>query len=137
MIQSFKTLSDSVSIDINAPAGTTYTLGSSTVTMIDPYTEYIAILKECFDFDALRAFLSSKPKFSMLFDGMHGAGGPFAQRVLVDELGLPEVRRSCFVTWYIISTIANICVVLEFLVTVRSTPRFWRMSSGSKSYLCR
>ena len=28
----------------------------------------------------------------MLFDGMHGAGGIFAKRVLVDELGLPEVR---------------------------------------------
>ena len=27
----------------------------------------------------------------MLFDGMHGAGGIFAKRVLVEELGLPEV----------------------------------------------
>lgn len=98
VIESFKTLSESVDIDINAPVGTTYNLGSSTVTMIDPYTEYVSILKECFDFDALRAFLSSQPKFSMLFDGMHGAGGPFAKRVLVDELGLPEVCCLFFTT---------------------------------------
>jgi len=26
----------------------------------------------------------------MVFDGMHGAGGPFARRVLVEELGLPK-----------------------------------------------
>ena len=91
LIQSFKTLSISIDIDINAPAGTTYNIGLSTVKIIDPYTEYISILKECFDFDALSQFLSSCPQFTMLFDGMHGAGGPFAKRVLVDELGLPEV----------------------------------------------
>jgi phosphoglucomutase len=28
---------------------------------------------------------------SIAYDGMHGAGGPFAKRVLVEELGLPEV----------------------------------------------
>jgi phosphoglucomutase len=92
VIQSYKTLSETIEIDINAPVGTIYTLSTSSVTMIDPYTEYVSILKECFDFDALSQFLSSQPKFSMLFDGMHGAGGPFAKRVLVDELGLPEVR---------------------------------------------
>jgi phosphoglucomutase len=91
IIDSFKTISDTVEIDINAPVGTSYTLGSSTVTIIDPYTEYVSILKECFDFDDLRNFLSSHPNFSMLFDGMHGAGGPFAKRVLVEELGLSEV----------------------------------------------
>ena len=97
-------------IDINAPVGTTYVLGSSTVTMIDPYTEYVSILKECFDFDALRTFLSSQPKFSMLFDGMHGAGGPFAKRVLVEELGLPKVCR--FAPWY--SSNVHICSHIFF-----------------------
>ena len=32
----------------------------------------------------------------MVFDGMHGAGGKFAQRVLVEELGLPEVGLVCY-----------------------------------------
>jgi phosphoglucomutase len=91
IIQSYKTLSNAIEIDLNAPVGTAFSLSSSTVTIIDPFAEYVSILKECFDFDALAKFMSSHPQFSMLFDGMHGAGGPFAKRVLVDELGLPEV----------------------------------------------
>jgi phosphoglucomutase len=124
VIESFKTISDSVDIDINAPVGTTYTLGSSTVTMIDPYTEYVSILKECFDFDALRAFLVSQPKFSMLFDGMHGAGGPFAKRVLVDELGLPEVccvtSGSCTNT-NVSNNFSMLLLYLEFIAAMRSS----------------
>lgn len=91
-LESFKIVSDDMAIDVGSPAGTTYQLTeSSTVTMIDPYENYIAVLKECFDFEKLKTFIAEKPEFSILFDGMHGAGGPFAQRVLVNELGVPEV----------------------------------------------
>lgn len=91
-INSFKTLEDSDDIDLNAPAGTVYDLTStSKVTTIDPFEEYVTVLKQCFDFNALQEF-ANRPDFSLLFDGMHGAGGPFARRVLIDELGLPEVR---------------------------------------------
>ena len=78
-------------IDIDAAAGTTFSISSSTVTIIDPFAEYLVVLKESFDFDAIREF-SKRPDFSILFDGMHGAGGPFAQRILVEELGFPEVN---------------------------------------------
>lgn len=64
---------------------------TSTVTIIDPFEDYVAVLKSCFDFPALSEF-AKRPGFSLVFDGMHGAGGPFARRVLVEELGLPEVR---------------------------------------------
>lgn len=78
-------------IDLDADAGTTFSLTStSSVTIIDPFAEYVDVLKSCFDFDDMRAF-SKRPDFSILFDGMHGAGGPFAQRVLVEELGFPQV----------------------------------------------
>jgi phosphoglucomutase len=78
-------------MDLHAPPGTTYPLTpTSTVTIIDPFEEYVTVLKSCFDFDALRKF-AQRPEFSLLFDGMHGAGGPFARRVLVEELGLSEV----------------------------------------------
>ena len=63
------------------------------MTIIDPFEEYVAVLKTCFDFDALRDF-AKRPEFSLIFDGMHGAGGPFARRVLIEELGLPKVRRN-------------------------------------------
>jgi phosphoglucomutase len=63
------------------------------VTIIDPFEDYVSTLKSCFDFDALKNF-AKRPGFSILFDGMHGAGGPFAKKVLIEELGLPEVRPS-------------------------------------------
>jgi phosphoglucomutase len=93
-IQSFKTLDDDSSpVDLDAPIGTTLALtSSSTVTIIDQFHEYITVLKSCFDFDKLRTF-AKHPSFQLLFDGMHGAGGPFAERVLVQELGLDKVRR--------------------------------------------
>jgi len=89
-ISSYKTLSNLVDIDLSAPVGTQYALTpTSTVTIIDPYRNYLEALKSCFDFDRLREF-GKRPGFSMMFDGMHGAGGIFAKRVLVEELGLPE-----------------------------------------------
>ena len=93
-ISSFKTVEGSSDIDLNADVGTEYSLSpTSTVTIIDPFEEYLDVLKSCFDFEALKEF-SKRPDFSILFDGMHGAGGPFARRVLVDELGFPEVSIS-------------------------------------------
>mmetsp|Transcript_12028 Transcript_12028/g.18455 ORF Transcript_12028/g.18455 Transcript_12028/m.18455 type:complete len:644 (+) Transcript_12028:97-2028(+) len=89
-IQSFKTVEGFDDINLDASVGTTYQLtDASTVTIIDPFREYLSTLKECFDFDSLKEF-AKRPGFSILYDGMHGAGGPFARRVLVEELGLPE-----------------------------------------------
>jgi phosphoglucomutase len=96
-IHSFKILdgASESDLDLNAPIGTVYQLTpSSTVTIIDPYSDYIAVLKECFDFGALKNFIQKRPDFRMIFDGMHGAGGPFARKILAEELGLPEVRGS-------------------------------------------
>jgi phosphoglucomutase len=89
-INSFKTLEGVDDVDINALPGMVHELTEvSSVVIIDPFTEYVTVLKQCFDFSALREFCQ-RPDFTMLFDGMHGAGGPFARRVLVEELGLPE-----------------------------------------------
>ena len=44
---------------------------------------------------------TKRPGFSLLFDAMHGAGGPFARKVFLEELGLPEVSSKslyCFGT---------------------------------------
>ena len=93
-LESFQSLEDYKDIDLSADAGTVYQLtDTSSVTIIDPFEEYLATLKSCFDFDALKTFCQ-RPEFSILYDGMHGAGGPFARKVLVEELGLSEVRTS-------------------------------------------
>jgi phosphoglucomutase len=93
-IKSFKTVENANEIDLNADVGTKVSItDASMVTIIDPFETYVETLKECFDFEKLKNF-GQRKEFSILFDGMHGAGGPFAKRVLVDELGLPEVRRT-------------------------------------------
>jgi len=89
-LTSFKTVEGAKEVDLTASPGAEFSLSPScTVKIIDPFDCYIDTLKTCFDFDQLRKFCQRKD-FTMLFDGMHGAGGPFARRVLVDELGLPE-----------------------------------------------
>ena len=88
-IAAYKDLADAPAVDLAAPIGTRIRLtDASTVTIIDPFADYLAALRGCFDFDRLRE-LVARPGFSLAFDGMHGAGGPFATRVLVGELGLP------------------------------------------------
>jgi phosphoglucomutase len=68
--------------------GATSVVGRAAVTVIDSVDDYAAVLKTCFDFPRLKEFLA-RDDFRMVFDGMHGAGGPAAKRVLVDELGAP------------------------------------------------
>jgi phosphoglucomutase len=56
------------------------------VCVIDSVDDYLQTLKDVFDFDGLRAFIGRKD-FKLLFDAMHGVTGPYATRILVDELG--------------------------------------------------
>jgi len=89
-LTTFKTVEGTDDFDLNADAGTTFSITEgSTVTIIDPFDSYLDSLKSCFDFEGLKKFCQ-RDGVSILFDGMHGAGGPFAQRVLVEELGLPD-----------------------------------------------
>lgn len=90
-LKTFKTVEGSADIDLNADAGTTFSItAESTVTIIDPFDSYLTSLRSCFDFEGLKRFCQ-RDGVSIAYDGMHGAGGPFAKRVLVEELGLPEV----------------------------------------------
>ncbi|ODV91360.1 hypothetical protein CANCADRAFT_122934 [Tortispora caseinolytica NRRL Y-17796] len=65
-------------------------LGSLKVEIIDSTADYVAMVKDIFDFDAIKAFISSNPQFKMLFDSLHGVTGPYFKSIMVDELGLPE-----------------------------------------------
>lgn len=73
-------------IDIDT-AGTT-TVGETVVEVIDPLEDYVAVMEEIFDFEALRKLFASG--FRMLFDAMHGVTGPYAKRIFVDMLGAPR-----------------------------------------------
>jgi len=60
-----------------------------TVHVLDSTEVYIELMKQLFDFEALKAFLS-RPDFQLIFDGMHGAAGPYAKRIFGEVFGLKE-----------------------------------------------
>ncbi|KAL1998452.1 hypothetical protein VTN02DRAFT_6153 [Thermoascus thermophilus] len=47
------------------------------------------MMKEIFDFDLIKEFLSTHKDFKVLFDGMHGVTGPYGVDIFQKELGLP------------------------------------------------
>ena len=63
-ISSFKTLEGADEFDLDAEADTTFALtDTASVTIIDPFDEYVACLKECFDFDAWSWWSLCSPSF--------------------------------------------------------------------------
>ncbi len=63
--------------------------GRFEVEVVDPTEVYTRVVSACFDMDKIRA-LVRRSDFSLVFDGMHGVTGPYARRLLVEELGAPE-----------------------------------------------
>eukprot|EP01135_Chromosphaera_perkinsii_P009612 Nk52_evm62s1810 gene=Nk52_evmTU62s1810 len=55
------------------------------VEVIDSVDDYVALMKQIFDFDAIKSLLTGDYKF--IFDAMSGVTGPYAQRIFVKELG--------------------------------------------------
>jgi phosphoglucomutase len=57
------------------------------VEIVDPIVDYVELMKEIFDFAAIKQFLSNNPSFTFLFDAMHAVTGPYAKQLFVNELG--------------------------------------------------
>jgi len=92
-IREFKIVSGGEEVvDLEAEAGTSVVVGGTRVTIIDPFEVYIDCLMKSFDFGVLKKFVSD-PRVSITFDGMHGAGGPFASKILGEILGVEELMR--------------------------------------------
>ncbi|XP_065834160.1 phosphoglucomutase-1-like isoform X2 [Oscarella lobularis] len=66
----------------------TFLGGQFVLEIVDSITDYAALMKEIFDFDLLRTFLSGG-KFRILVDAMNGVMGPYASRIFCEELGAP------------------------------------------------
>src|SRR6202171_2609440 len=71
--------------DIDLEHEGTLRLGDSEIVIIDPLTDYVAVMEELFDFDSLRAFFQGG--FRMQFDAMHAVTGPYARHSLEERLG--------------------------------------------------
>lgn len=63
-------------------------IGGMILTIVDPVTDYEALMKELFDFEAIRAHIASG--FQVRFDAMHAITGPYAKAILEGALGAPE-----------------------------------------------
>ncbi|WVF68735.1 hypothetical protein IAT40_003507 [Kwoniella sp. CBS 6097] len=65
--------------------------GPIKVTIVDPVSNYIQLLKDIFDFDMIKNWLhTTSPKPTVLFDALNGVTGPYGRAIFVDELGLDE-----------------------------------------------
>jgi 4-alpha-glucanotransferase len=73
---------DAADADLSAPGEAS--LGGMTVEVVDPVSDYAALMRTLFDFDAIRAHLGGG--FSLAFDAMHAVTGPYA-RAIFAELG--------------------------------------------------
>lgn len=60
-------------------------IGPLTIEVVDPVADYLQLMQQLFDFDAIAAWLRRGHR--VLFDAMHGITGPYAQRIIVQALG--------------------------------------------------
>ncbi len=59
------------------------------VNIIDPVTDYVALMERNFDFDLIAALFASG-EFELRFDAMHAVTGPYAHAILEERLGAPS-----------------------------------------------
>ena len=62
-------------------------VGDATVRIIDPVSDYAALMEGLFDFEAIRALIASG--FRIAFDAMSAVTGPYATEILERRLGAP------------------------------------------------
>lgn len=78
-------ISDAPDVDLSALGDSS--LAGMTVSVVDPVTDYKALMQSLFDFDKLRAMFASG--FTMRFDAMHAVTGPYATEIIENTLGAP------------------------------------------------
>ena len=75
--------------DINLDRPGFFTLGTMGVEVIDSITPYVELMQTLFDFDKIKALLSSG-SFRMCMDSLHAVTGPYAHALFEKSLGAPE-----------------------------------------------
>ena len=65
----------------------TYKCEDTEIEIIDPYIDYIDLMKSIFDFSKLKELATSS--FRFVFDAMNGVTGPYAKKIFEEELGAP------------------------------------------------
>jgi len=76
-------ISDAAPVDLDRPG--VQRVEEMEVHVVDPVADYAALMRECFDFPAIRRLLASG--FRVRCDAMNAVGGPYAKAILEGELG--------------------------------------------------
>ena len=71
--------------DVDLDAVGTTRLGTMTVEVVDPVTDYQALMETLFDFPAIKAMFAGG--FTMVFDAMSAVTGPYAKAIIEGALG--------------------------------------------------
>ena len=79
------TLDGTADVDLDAIG--TLRLGDAVIEVVDPVTDYAALMERLFDFDAIRQLIGGG--FRLRFDAMHAVTGPYAREILERRLGAP------------------------------------------------
>ena len=76
---------DTPDVDLSRIAS--HCIGNTQVEIIDSVADYVELMRELFDFPALRAAFASGLRLA--FDAMHAVTGPYAHAIFERELGAP------------------------------------------------
>ncbi|XP_065070115.1 phosphoglucomutase-1-like [Rhopilema esculentum] len=82
-------LVENIDVDLSKVGCTKYDLDQRTfeVEIVDSVVDYVAFMKEIFNFPLLKSFLQS---FKIVVNGMNGVTGPYLKAIVCDELGAPK-----------------------------------------------
>ena len=86
-----KTLTDYGFFQLDLSKTGEFTHGPMKITIVDPVSNYLTLLKSIFDFDLINSWLhETKPAPTVLFDALNGVTGPYGKAIFIDTLGLSE-----------------------------------------------
>ena len=78
----------SESADIDLATVGSHRIGDMQIDVIDPVDDYTELMQQQFDFELIKQKISSG-ELTLCFDAMNAVTGPYAKRILLDELGAP------------------------------------------------
>ncbi|MBQ2259926.1 MAG: alpha-D-glucose phosphate-specific phosphoglucomutase [Loktanella sp.] len=76
-------MADNADVDLHSIGAAQ--IGDMQVQVVDPVSDYLALMAELFDLDAIAALFAGG--FRMRFDAMHAVTGPYARALLVERCG--------------------------------------------------
>jgi len=96
-LQSYKICPD-LQCDFNNVGEYNYSVEGKnfTVQVIDPVADYVDLMKSIFDFEMIKKLVGEEGKLKVLINSMHGATGPYVEKIFLQELGCP--KSSCIKT---------------------------------------